>query len=87
MLTAHALSVDDTVKSYKEGAACYILKEEMHNVTNFLNDILEAKEKGKSFWWRWFDRFESYFDRKPDLDWQDEDKDFWEKLKYFDLYL
>ena len=29
MLTAHALSPEDTVKSYKEGAASYIPKEEM----------------------------------------------------------
>ena len=85
MLTAHALSPEDLSKSFKEGAASYIPKEEMHNITTFLNDILEAKEKGKSFWWRWFDRFESYFDKKFDFDWQDEDKDFWEKLKYLDL--
>jgi DNA-binding NtrC family response regulator len=59
MLTAHALSPEDTVRSYKKGAASYVPKEEMSNITIFLNDILEAKEKGKSFWWRWFDRFGS----------------------------
>jgi len=53
-------------------------KEEIVNIAICLNDILEAKEKGKSFWWLWFDRFESYFDRKSDFDWQNEGKDFWE---------
>ena len=31
----------------------------------------EAKEKGKSYWWRWLDRFASYYDRKYDPDWRD----------------
>jgi len=82
MLTAHALSVDDTVKSYKEGAASYIPKEEMANITTFLNDVLEAKEKGKSFWWRWIDRLGSYYDEKFGRDWQDNDEDFWRKFNY-----
>ena len=82
MLTAHALSVDDTVKSYKEGAASYIPKEEMANITTFLNDILEAKEKGKSFWWRWTERLGSYYDKKFGRDWQDDDEDFWRKFNY-----
>ncbi len=30
----------------------------------------EAKEKGKSFWWQWHDRFASYFDKKIGPDWQ-----------------
>ncbi|MFC1823797.1 response regulator [Thermodesulfobacteriota bacterium] len=80
MLTAHALSVEDTVKSYKEGAASYIPKEEMANIAVFLNDILEARDKGQHFWWRWFDRFGSYYERKFGPDWQDKDKEFWEKF-------
>jgi DNA-binding NtrC family response regulator len=83
MLTAHALSPEDTVRSYKKGAASYVPKEEMSNITIFLNDILEAKEKGKSFWWRWFDRFGSYYDHQFGPDWQDQDKDFWEKFRYY----
>ena len=70
MLTAKALSPDDIKRSYREGAASYIPKEEMINITTFLNDILEAKEKGKSFWWRWNERLVSYFDKKFGPDWQ-----------------
>jgi DNA-binding NtrC family response regulator len=83
MLTAHALSPEDTVKSYKEGAASYIPKEEMANITTFLNDILEAKEEGKNFWWRWFDRFANYYEKKFGPDWQEKDKEFWEKFPYY----
>lgn len=44
MLTSHALNADNFSKSYKEGAASYIPKEEMINITTYLNDILEAKK-------------------------------------------
>jgi DNA-binding NtrC family response regulator len=77
MLTAHALSPENTVRSYKEGAASYIPKEEMANITTFLLDILEAREKGKNLWWRWFDRFASYYEKKFGPDWQKDDKEFW----------
>ena len=63
MLTANALSVEDTMKSFKKGAASYVPKEEMGNITTFLDDILEAKEKGKHFWWRWFERLGSYYEK------------------------
>jgi DNA-binding NtrC family response regulator len=82
MLTAHALSPDNVIRSYKEGAASYVPKEEMDKIAIFLNDILEAREKGKSFWWRWLDRFASYFDRKFGPDWREKDKEFWEKFPY-----
>lgn len=77
MLTAHALSVENTIKSYEEGAASYIPKDEMPRIATFLNDILEAKEKGKSSWWRWIDRLGSYYERKFGSEWQDKNKDFW----------
>jgi len=82
MLTAHALSVEDTIKSYKEGAASYVPKDEMSNITTFLEDILEAKEKGKHFWWRWMDRLASYYDEKFESDWRDKDKNFWRSFPY-----
>lgn len=81
MLTAHALSLDDTVKSFKDGAASYVPKEEMTHMVTFLNDVLEAKEKGKPFWWRWIDRFASYYDRKFGPDWRDKDKEFWDRFR------
>jgi len=80
MLTAHALSVEDTAKSFKEGAASYIPKEEMVNIITYLNDILEAKEKKKHFWWRWRERFNPYYNKRFGPDWKDRDQEFWDKL-------
>jgi DNA-binding NtrC family response regulator len=82
MLTAHALSVEDTIKSYKDGAASYVPKDEMSNITAFLEDILEAKEKNKHFWWRWMERLGSYYDEKFESDWRYKDKDFWRSFPF-----
>ncbi|MDD5204702.1 MAG: response regulator [Desulfobacterales bacterium] len=83
MLTAHALTPQDTVKSFKEGAASYVPKDEMNNITTFLVDILEAKKKGKSLWWRWMDRMEAYYKAKFGPDWKTGDKDFWDKFTFY----
>jgi DNA-binding NtrC family response regulator len=77
MLTAHALSIGNTIKSYRKGAASYIPKDEMVKIATFLNDILEAKEQGENFWWRWLDRLGSYYEKKFGRDWKNKDKDFW----------
>ncbi|MBL7176777.1 MAG: response regulator [Desulfobacteraceae bacterium] len=80
MLTAYALSPENIIKSYRNGAASYIPKDEIGNITNFLNDILVAKEKGRNTWERWFHRLGSIWRQKFGHDWQDKDKGFWEKF-------
>jgi CheY-like chemotaxis protein len=82
MLTAHALSPEHTKRSYKEGAASYVPKEEMANIAVFLNDIMEAREKGKNFWWRWLDRLGPFYDRTFGPEWKKKDEEFWKKLTY-----
>jgi DNA-binding NtrC family response regulator len=77
MLTAHALSPEDTVKSFKEGAASFVPKDKMKDIPTYLVDILEAKEKGKSSWWRWLERFASYYDRKFGPNWRRGNEEFW----------
>ena len=72
MLTAYAVTPENIKKSYEDGAASFVPKEEMHNITTFLTDIYEAQEAGKSFWWRWFDRLADYCERKFGPDWQKE---------------
>ena len=84
MLTAHALSPENAVKSFKEGAASYLPKEEMGNIIIFLDDILEAKEKGKHFWWRWLQRLDPYFEKKFGPGWKDDEKGFWEKFPFYE---
>lgn len=85
MLTAHALSPENIIRAYKEGAASYVPKDQMGNIPMFLNDILEAKEKGRHFWWRWLERISSaYWDKKFGAHWKDIDKEFWEKFGDWD---
>jgi CheY-like chemotaxis protein len=82
MLTAHALSPDNIVKSFEGGAASYLPKEEMEKIADHLNEILEAKEKGKHPWWHWLDRWSSFYQRKFGPDWQKDNEEFWKKLSY-----
>jgi DNA-binding NtrC family response regulator len=82
MLTAHALTPQDTVRSFKGGAASYVPKDEINNITSFMIDILEAKKKGKSLWWKWMDRMDGYYKAKFGSDWKKDDKDFWDKFTF-----
>lgn len=81
MLTAHALSADNVLKSYKEGAAAYLPKVEIRKIVVFLNDVLEAQQEGKHLWSRWFDRLSSFFDRKFGEEWKERDKEFMKNYK------
>jgi len=83
MLTAHALSPENVVKSYKEGAASYLPKEEMVNIVSFLTDVLEAQQKGKNTWSRWYDRLGGFFEKKFGPEWQENDEDFWKKFPFY----
>ena len=80
MLTAHALSPEDTAKSYKKGAAYYVPKDEMGDIKVFLNDILQAEKEGKSPWSQWLMRFSSFYEKRFGPEWQEKDKAFWDKF-------
>ena len=65
MLTAHAWSQDNLVRSIKEGAVSYLPKEELANIMDYLNDVLIAKKEGRDPWKSWHDRLPvSYFERR-----------------------
>ena len=83
MLTAHALSLENVVRSYKEGAASYLPKEKMVNIVSYLNDILELKKRGENPWKRWYDRLSSYLEDKFKTDWKDDQKELWEKFPFY----
>ena len=85
MLTAHAVSPDHIKKSYTEGAAYYVPKDEMTRLPVFLDDVLKAQEEGKSTWRRWFERIgNTYCEKKFGPDWKNKDVDFWEKFSYWE---
>lgn len=83
MLTAHALSPDNIKKSHKGGASSYIPKEEMVNIETFLLDVLKAEQEGKNPWTTWYERFESFCERKFGLGWDKDDQKFWENKIYY----
>jgi DNA-binding NtrC family response regulator len=82
MLTAHALSPEHTITSYKRGAALYVPKDKIVNIAEYLNDVLQAVKAGKSTWWRWLDKFETYYNKKFEANWKNKDEEFWRSLPY-----
>jgi DNA-binding response OmpR family regulator len=85
MLTAHALSVEAMKKSAENGAAYYAPKDKITEIDRFLADVIEASEKKKNSWVKWFQRLSSYYDRKfGGTDWREKEKEFWkERIKPF----
>ena len=82
MLTAHAFTPDNLVKSIQEGAASYIPKEEITEIVDYLVDALTAQQKGENPWSAWQERLpSSYFERRWRAAWKDKDRDFWDKFK------
>lgn len=80
MLTAHALSEENLKKSAERGAAYYAPKDEMDKITVFVADVLEATEKNKNPWVKWFERLAGFYDRKfGGTDWREKEQAFWEE--------
>jgi hypothetical protein len=55
-------------------------KEEMINITSFVNDVLKAKEKGENYWSTWLERLGDYYEERFGPEWKDSDREFWEAL-------
>ena len=91
MLTAHAMQPENIVKSYTEGAASFLPKEQMVDIATFLNDILEAKKQGENPWAPWYKRLASFFEDKFGSQLRDmansrkdilDEREFWEKFPF-----
>ena len=88
MLTAHALTEENLVKSAEEGASYYAPKDRISEIPLFVADIIEAREKKKSIWDKCLDRLSSFYDdRFNGPDWREKRKEFWEEKKkgYFGM--
>lgn len=83
ILTAHALSERHLLESAKKGAAYYVPKDKINDIGMFIADVLEAREKNKNAWMRWFDRLGDFFDKKfGGTEWREKEEEFWrEKTK------
>lgn len=74
MLTAHALSPENTEKAYSMGAASYVPKEKIIEIDTYLIDVLQAKEERKNPWRNWLDRFGSLYDKRFGTSWRENQK-------------
>jgi DNA-binding NtrC family response regulator len=82
MLTAHAFSADNLVRTIKEGAYAYVPKEEISRITEFLSAALNAQKKGENPWHVWEERLpSSYFEKRWGAAWKNSDRDFWNKFR------
>jgi CheY-like chemotaxis protein len=90
MLTAHALNEETLKRSAEEGASYYVPKDEIGKIDVFVADVIEAREKKKNPWVRWFDRLGPFFHDRINFrgpNWREDHKKFWdEKLKQLTNY-
>jgi DNA-binding NtrC family response regulator len=80
MLTAHALTKEDLKKSAEKGASFYAPKDEINKLDIFIADVLDAKEKNKNIWARWYERLSGFCDRRFGKDWREQDREFWDRI-------
>ena len=77
MLTAHALSSDALKRSYEMKARAYLPKDKLGEVVPFLEDILQYdyetgwKKLSKKLYAFFTDRFESDWEKKTGMPWQE----------------
>jgi len=85
MLTAHALTEETLRKSAEDGASYYVPKDEIGKIDVFVADVIEAREKKKNPWVRWYERLGNFFDKKfSGPNWREQQREFWEeKLKSY----
>lgn len=81
MFTAHALTEKDLKRSAEEGASYYAPKDEIKNIALFVADVIEAKEKNKNPWVRWFERLGSFYEKRfVGTNWRQKEKEFLRKI-------
>jgi len=80
MLTAHALSEESLKRSAENGASYFAPKDEINNIDLFVADVLEALEKKKNPWVKWFERLGGFYDKRfHGTNWREQEKKFWEE--------
>lgn len=86
MLTAHALTKADVIRSIQEGASFFAPKDRMADVPSFLANVLEARQMNANTWARWFESLGDFYDKRfGGTDWREKEREFWEeKLKDWD---
>lgn len=77
MFTAHALDQENLLKSIESGSAAFIPKDKMSDIDKYAADVLDAIDKGKNPWLRWYSRLSGFFDKKfSGTDWRKQEDEF-----------
>jgi DNA-binding NtrC family response regulator len=86
MLTAHALTRADIIRSIQEGASFFAPKDRITDIASFLASVLEARQMNANSWARWFESLGDFYDKRfGGTDWREREREFWEeKLKDWD---
>ncbi|MBI5570087.1 MAG: response regulator [Desulfomonile tiedjei] len=79
MLTAHALSPDALKKSIELGARAYVPKDELDQITAFLEDVLTLSYE--SAWKSLFHKLGGLFGKHFGPDWRKTQKEFWDEFE------
>ena len=77
MLTAHALTAEDFIKSMKTGAYAYVPKDELADIEYYVADTLRARQERNSNPGGWFAKLKPFFIKKFGPDWLENVKDLW----------
>ncbi|MEJ2716920.1 MAG: response regulator [Deltaproteobacteria bacterium] len=81
MFTARALTEQDLKKSAEEGASYYAPKDKICDIALFIADVLEAQDKKKNPWVRWYDRLGGFYEQKfVGSNWREKEREFLRKI-------
>jgi len=81
MLTAHALSPENLIKSIKGGAQAYLPKDKISEIPTYVADVLKMVQEGKGTPLKWFAKLNPFFDKKFGPDWKEKHKEVWDALE------
>lgn len=70
MFTAHALTPEALNKSIKLGAACFLPKEKISELQEFLEEVVQGG--GKPVWKKLFDKHGPFFEERFGPDWKED---------------
>ena len=79
MLTAHALNAEALKRSIELGARAYVPKDELYNITPFLEDVLTLSYR--SAWTSLFTKLGHSFGARFGPDWRKSEEEFWAKFE------
>jgi CheY-like chemotaxis protein len=79
VLTAHALSPQLLKKSIELGARAYLPKDQLGQITPFLEDVLNLSYQ--SAWKSLFQKLSGSFGKRFGPEWRKSQKEFWDKFE------